>query len=78
MDNAITKWFFQSRFLRMFKKDKLVVLFHQLHPEPVYLLETVWQSITNNLKSKILPNWMHDVVSELISRKLFIYDSNDD
>lgn len=78
MNSPITKQFFQSRFLRTFEKDKLVVLFHQLHPEPVYLLKTAWQSITDSLTSGLLSNWMCNIVSELISRKLFIYDSNSD
>jgi sulfatase maturation enzyme AslB (radical SAM superfamily) len=56
----------------MLTRDELVALFHQLHPEPVYLSEHTWRNFPEQLLSGTLPKWMNSLLQELIARKLFI------
>jgi len=61
-----------SRFLRALTRDGLVALFHQLHPEPVYLFERVWHDFLKRVISGTLPERMNGLIQELIARKMFI------
>lgn len=67
-----------SRFLRALTRDGLVAVFHQLHPEPVYLTERVWRDFPERAISGTLSKRMNGLVQELIARKLFINDPNVD
>ena len=70
--------FHTSSFLRMLTRDGLVVLFHQLHPEPVYFSKRTWHDFFEQVISEMLPKWMDTLVQELIARKLFIDIENID
>jgi len=61
-----------SRFLRILTRDKLVTVFHQLHPEPVYLTERVWLDFLKRVNSGTLSEQMGSLAQDLIARKLFI------
>lgn len=67
-----------SRFLRVLTRDGLVAVFHQLHPEPVYLTERVWRNFPERVISGTFSGRMNGLVQELITRKLFINDSSAD
>lgn len=67
-----------SRFLRVLTRDRLAVVFHQLHPEPVYLAECVWRDFTEQVISGTLSEQMNGLVQELITRKLFVNDPSVD
>ena len=67
-----------SCFLRVLARDELVVLFHQLHPEPVYLSEQIWRDFLERVISGTLPERMNGLVQELVARKLFVSDENVD
>lgn len=76
MKNTDAKRLFLSRFLLVFEKDGLVALVHQLRPEPVYLSKKNWHDIVSSITAGTRPN--HDVVSDLVTRKLLIDDSDID
>lgn len=67
-----------SRFLRMLTRDGLVAVFHQLHPEIVYLTERVWRNFPERVISGTLSERMNGLVQEFIARKLFINDPSAD
>lgn len=67
-----------SRFLRVLTRDGLVAVFHQLHPEPVYLTERIWRDFPERVISAMLSEQMNGLVQELIARKLFINDPSVD
>jgi len=76
MESTDMKRLFPSRFLLTLEKDGLVVLFHQLRPEPVYFSKKSWQEITSCINLGIQPK--HNIVLELVARKLFIVNSQTD
>lgn len=63
-----------SRFLRVLTRDGLVAVFHQLHPEPVYLMEHIWRDSPERVISGMLSERMNGLVQELVTRKLFVND----
>ena len=67
--------FHASRFLRVLALDGLVVLFHRLRPEPVYLAERVWRDFPERI---ILSEQIKGLVRELVVRKMFISDQSVD
>ena len=67
-----------SHFLRVLARDGLVALFHQLHPEPVYLSERVRRDFPERAISGTLPERMYGLVQELIARKQFVSDESVD
>jgi len=67
-----------SRFLRALTRDGLVTLFHQLHPEPVYLSERVWRNFPERVISGTLSEQMDRLVKELIDHKLFVSNKSID
>jgi sulfatase maturation enzyme AslB (radical SAM superfamily) len=73
-----TQHFHISCFLRVLTRDGLVALFHQLHPEPVYLSEKIWREIQTRMISGILSKGMNSLVQELVNRKLFVSCENVD
>ena len=68
MENTDAKRLFPSRFLRVFEKDGLVALIHQLRPEPIYLPKKDWRNIISSITAGAQPK--HDIVPELLIRKL--------
>ncbi len=76
MRNICAKRIFLSCFTQVLKKDDLVVIIHKLHPEPIYLLATKWRDIVKDLSEGVLLN--HEIISELVLRKLFIDDKDAD
>jgi len=72
------QYFHASRFLRILVRDELIVLFHQLHLEPVYLLKQVWHDFSKQVITGKLSDQMNDFMQELIARKLFINDESID
>lgn len=72
MKNNDTKRLFPSYFLRVFERDELVALVHQLQPKPVYISKKGWQEIISCLDLRTQSE--HSAVPELVSRKLFIVD----
>lgn len=72
MEDTDAKRLFPSRFLLAFERDGLVALVHQLRPEPVYISEEDWHDIASSITAGAQPN--HDIVSELLTRKLLIDD----
>lgn len=73
-----TQRFRVSRFLRVLTRDGLVAVFHQLHPEPVYLTERIWRNFPERVISRTLSGQMNSLMQELIARKLFINDPSAD
>lgn len=67
-----------SRFLRLFKRDKIVALFHQLHPAPIYLQETTWHNFESNLAKEISPSKVSNLILELVSKRLLINNQDVD
>ncbi len=59
-----------SYFLGVFERDGLVALFHQLHPEPIYLSKKNWHGIITNVTDGVQLD--HSIMPELIIRKLLI------
>jgi len=77
----ILNWFLRfrtSRFLRTLSRDGLVVLFHRLHPEPVYVSEHTWHDLLERMIFGTLPERMNSLIQELITRKLFISNESVD
>lgn len=70
--------FHASRFLRVLTRDGLVAVFHQLHPEPVYLTERIWRDFSERVISGTLSGRMSGLLQELIDRKLFVNDPSAD
>lgn len=67
-----------SRFMRVLTRDGLVAVFHQLHPEPVYLTEHIWCDFPKRVISGMLSERMNGLVQQLAARKLFINDESAD
>ena len=59
---------YQSRFLRTLERDGLVAVFHQLHPQLLYVRSNVWQSAIENLRG----NSHESLLGELIERRLVV------
>lgn len=68
-----------SRFLRVLARDGLVALFHELHPEPVYLTGVAWQILLERVTSRsLMKEEANRIMQELVARKLFASDENVD
>jgi len=63
-----------SHYLKIRRKGGLVALFHELHPNPLYLSESEWEILRVGLVENI-PKVM---LEELFSRKLVINSKEDD
>ncbi len=62
-----------SRFLRIIGDgDNVVAIFHQLHPNPLYLKTAAWEKVAHDLGGD---SSLHD---ELVRRKLLITGESDD
>ncbi|MDP3980791.1 MAG: radical SAM protein [Chlamydiota bacterium] len=75
MKNTGMKQLFLSRFARVFEKDGLVALIHQLQPEPVYLSKKMWYNIVASATIEIP---MNRLAAELVAHKLLIADPYSD
>lgn len=71
----MNQFFQESRFLCHLEQDGISALFHQLHPEPVYLPTTVWNALAGRLPGNLCLN---DLVVELCGKKLLIASSEID
>ncbi|MFA5967285.1 MAG: radical SAM protein [Patescibacteria group bacterium] len=69
------QFFQESRFLCHLEQDGISALFHQLHPEPVYLPTTVWNAMDGRLPGNLCLN---DLVVELCEKKMLIASSEID
>lgn len=63
-----------SRFLREVTHKGLVAIFHQLHPEPVYVSENTWQEIT----ARHITDTMRPVLTLLADRGLLVSSDEDE
>jgi len=62
-----------SRYLRWKEKDNTVALFHELHPEPVFVSKDKFHQIQNDFSNVDLT-----LANELLSKGLLIESNNDD
>lgn len=62
-----------SQYLRIRKRDGVVAIFHELHPDPVYYLSGQWKNLFNEITdgNKML-------INDLRQRKLIIESVDDD
>jgi len=78
MESTSAKSLFQSRFLCVLERNELVVLFHQLHPEPVFMQLATWRDLEDVLLTGALPDKTRVLVSELMTRRLLIDNQDTD
>lgn len=76
--NAIKEKIYLSNFIVTFEKDGVVAIFHQLHPEVIYLENKEWIKIISKIRNGELLDSKNSLTSELLSRKLIIKKRNDD
>lgn len=63
-----------SKFLSFLEKDGLMVIFHRLHPIPIYLKTNEWKRFKRNLKKKENKK----LIEELKKQRLIIYSKKED
>lgn len=69
---------FLSRFLRVLWRDGLVAVYHQLHPEPVFLRDAKWVEFNRALESSASQSTAYELFSIFKDRKLLIADREND
>ncbi len=67
-----------SGFLRTATRDGLVVLFHQLHPELIYLSERIWERIVKTAVFELASEDLDGLVRELADRRILVDSCNAD
>ena len=72
MTGHIMKRLLLSRFLRVIERNGLVVLLHQLRPEPIFLSKLMWHDITKFVTTGRLINCTNDLMTNLEARKLLV------
>lgn len=63
-----------SRYLRVRRKSGLVALFHEFHPDPLYLHEGQWEKFTTGSMEDI----PREILNELMAKKLTVNSADDD